>query len=277
MRHGRHNPPYPDVVHFPRHARSPLTATRDLLRRYGGVMVGFARRFPRRTMAALLSASLAAGVGVGMLIPAASASDTTPPAAPLVAESPGATPAPSPTPSPEVTTAPVVDVSVLGAEGPRPAKYKKPKAATRTKKARNVPLRPLDDGDGRRIVYDKTLMHVWLMDENDKVVKRFPVVGRWDRPVQGTYKIYSQSERSGNPNSGVTFDHMTRFAYGLDGKTPIGFHSIPIYYDGRMMHDTDQLGLPVATGGCVRMAAEDAEFLYNWAKKGDTVVVLPSP
>jgi lipoprotein-anchoring transpeptidase ErfK/SrfK len=240
-------------------------------------MIELARRFPRRTLAALLTASLAAGVGVGMLIPAASASDSTPPAAPAVAASPSPTPTPTPTATPEVTPTPAIDVSVVGAEGPRPAKYKKPKPATRTKKARNVPLRPLDDGDGRRIVYDKTLMHVWLMDENDTVVKRFPVVGRWDRPVMGTYKIYSQSERSGNPNSGVTFDHMTRFAYGLDGKTPIGFHSIPIYYDGRMMHDTDQLGLPVATGGCVRMAAEDAEFLYKWAEKGDTVVVLPSP
>ncbi|MBM3668400.1 MAG: hypothetical protein FJW97_00085 [Actinobacteria bacterium] len=256
---------------------------RDRLRRYGGGMLGFARRFPRRTLAALLSASLAAGVGVGMLIPTASASDSTPSPTPTAATVPSVTPTPTsaptsaPTPTPASTTSPAIDASVLGAEGPRPAKYKKPKPATRSKKARNVPLRPLDDGDGRRIVYDKALMHVWLMDENDTVVKRFPVVGRWDRPVKGTYTIYSQSERSGNPNSGVTFDHMTRFAYGLDGKTPIGFHSIPIYYDGRMMHDTDQLGLPVATGGCIRMAAEDAEFLYNWAKKGDTVVVLPSP
>ena len=250
---------------------------RDRVRRYGGEVIGCVRRFPRRTLAGLLTVSLAAGVGVGMLLPAASASDSTPSAAPVATESPSATATPSPTPAPEVTTAPPIDVTTLGAEGPRPAKYKKPKPATRTKKARNVPLRPLDDGDGRRIVYDKTLMHVWLVDENDTVVKRFPVVGRWDRPAQGTYRIYSQSERSGNPNSGVTFDHMTRFAYGLDGKTSIGFHSIPIYYDGRMMHDSDQLGLPVATGGCVRMAAEDAEFLYAWAKKGDTVVVLPSP
>lgn len=239
------------------------------------------RRFPRGTVAMLLSLSLAAGVGVGFVVPVASASDSSQQPAPEAAPTP--TEAPSPGATSEsvvaepVVAEPTIDVTILGAEGPRPAKYKKPKPATRTKKARNVPLRPLDDGEGRRIVYDKSLMHVWLMDEDNIVVKRFPVVGRWDRPVQGTYAIYSQSERSGNPNSGVNFDHMTRFAYGLDGKTPIGFHSIPIYYDGRMMHDTDQLGLPVATGGCVRMAAEDAEFLYNWAKKGDTVVVLPSP
>ncbi|MFM1916821.1 MAG: hypothetical protein RJB01_336 [Actinomycetota bacterium] len=237
-------------------------------------------RFPRTSLTAAGTLSLGAGLVFGMLVPA-SATDDSPEmviaaeVAPIDAvESLQPESTEAATPAVEVVPA---EITALAAEGPRPTKYRKPKAATRTKKAKHVPDRPLDGGEGRRIVYDKTLMHVWLMDKNDEVVARYPVVGRWDRPVLGEYKIYSQSPKSGNPNSEVTFDHMTRFAYGLDGKTPIGFHSIPKYYDGRMMHSTDQLGLPVATGGCVRMAAEDAEFLYNWAKKGDRVIVLPSP
>jgi lipoprotein-anchoring transpeptidase ErfK/SrfK len=158
-----------------------------------------------------------------------------------------------------------------------PRKVKKPIAATRTSKAKNVPDRPMDGRTGRRIVYDKSLMTVWVMNRNNEVVYRFPIVGRWDRPVAGEYTIYSKSDRSGNPNSRVTFDHMTRFAYGNDGKTPIGFHSIPIYYDGRMMHGIDQLGLPIASGGCVRMHEDDAEALYDWSKIGDRVIVLASP
>jgi hypothetical protein len=158
-----------------------------------------------------------------------------------------------------------------------PRKVKKPVAATRSTKAKNVPDRPMDGGDGRRIVYDKSLMTVWAMNADNEVVFRFPIVGRWDRPAAGEYKVYSKSERSGNPNSRVTFDHMTRFAYGNDGKTPIGFHSIPIYYDGRMMHGVDQLGLPIATGGCIRMHEDDAQALYEWSKIGDRVVVLASP
>ncbi len=158
-----------------------------------------------------------------------------------------------------------------------PRKVKKPVAATRSTKAKNVPEMPMDGETGRRIVYDKSLMTVWVMNSNNEVVYRFPIVGRWDRPRAGEYTIYSKSERSGNPNSRVTFDHMTRFAYGNDGKTPIGFHSIPIYYDGRMMHGIDQLGLPIATGGCVRMHEDDAEALYEWSKIGDRVVVLESP
>jgi len=54
-----------------------------------------------------------------------------------------------------------------------------------------VPERPLDENTGRRIVYDKSMMTVWVMDKKDEVVYRFPVVGRWDRPVAGKYKIYS--------------------------------------------------------------------------------------
>lgn len=189
-----------------------------------------------------------------------------------VAPIPAATPpAPSAQPSAPSAAAP------LATTAPKPKKPKKPKAATRERKAKNVPDAPLDENTGRRIVYDKALMTVWLVNKKDEVVAQFPVVGRWDRPVKGEYKIYSKSERSGNPNSGVTFNYMTRFAYGNDGKTPIGFHDIPKYYDGRMMHSKKQLGLPIATGGCIRMAPEDAKFLYEWSKIGDKVVVLPSP
>jgi lipoprotein-anchoring transpeptidase ErfK/SrfK len=188
-------------------------------------------------------------------------------------EAPLATP--SPTPTQTLSPAPSATPLATPAATPKP---KKPKPATRDRKAKNVPEMPRDKKNaGRRIVYDKSMMYVWAMNKKNEVVYRFPIVGRWDRPVKGNYRIYSKSDRSGNPNSKVTFDHMTRFAYGNDGKTPIGFHSIPKYYDGSMMHSTEQLGLPIATGGCIRMAAEDAEKLYKWSKIGDLVVVLPSP
>lgn len=174
-----------------------------------------------------------------------------------------ATPAPTPTSS--ASPIPVVK------------KPKKPKPATREQKARHVPERPLDKNTGKRIVYDKALMTVWLMNKKNEVVGRYPVVGRWDRPAKGTYRIFSKSERSSNPNSKVTFDHMVRFTYGPDTKSAIGFHSIPRYYDGSRMHPESSLGLPIATGGCIRMADEDAKAVYDFMKVGDLVVVLPSP
>lgn len=173
----------------------------------------------------------------------------------------------TPEPTPSSTASPI----------PKPKKPKKPKPATRTSKARNVPERPMDKHKGKRIVYDKALMTVWLMNKKDEVVGRYPVVGRWDRPAKGTYRVFSKSERSSNPNSKVTFNNMVRFTYGPDTKSPIGFHSIPRYYDGSRMHPVSSLGLPIATGGCIRMADKDAQAVYDFMKVGDLVVVLPSP
>ncbi len=164
-----------------------------------------------------------------------------------------------------------------GAGTPAPAATKKPKPASRTKKAKNVPERPRDTFHGKRLVYDKALMTVWMMNAKDEVVGRYPVVGRWDRPAKGTYHIFSKSKLAFNPNSKVTFHNMMRFTYGPDTKSPIGFHSIPKYYDGTPMHSTKQLGLAIARGGCVRLSEEASKALYKFMKVGDLVVVLPSP
>jgi len=226
-----------------------------------------------RPASLLLATALVLGLASGAVLPTAGAEE--PPTPVPVASS---TPATSiPTQEPAVVAIPSSGDKPVAAVKLTVAKPKKPKAATRERKAKNVPWMPLDDGTGRRIVYDKALMTVWVMNKKNEVVYRFPIVGRWDRPVMGKYRIFSKSPSSGNPNSRVTFDHMVRFAFGNDGKTAIGFHSIPRYYDGKPMHSTDQLGLPVATGGCVRMAPEAAEQLYEWSKVGDKVVVLPSP
>jgi hypothetical protein len=220
-----------------------------------------------------LASAMILGLASGAVLPTAGAEETPTPT-PVAAATPFL---PTPTQTPTAVVAPSVGDKPVAAVKLAVAKPKKPKAATRERKAKNVPWMPLDDGKGRRIVYDKALMTVWAMNKKNEVVFRFPIVGRWDRPVMGKYRIFSKSPSSGNPNSRVTFDHMVRFAFGNDGKTAIGFHSIPRYYDGKPMHSTDHLGLPVATGGCVRMAPKAAKQLYEWSKVGDKVVVLPSP
>jgi len=252
-----------------------------------GSVLSHLSRLSRKTpiaIVALLSVSLLIGGAIGLArdtsTSSAAAIEPSPEATPnsTLDLTPDSTPDSTPEPSPSDSAASPADSSpaVIQVASTR-QKPKAPKPATRERKAKNIPAMPLDENTGRRIVYDKALMTVWAMDENNEVVYRFPVVGRWDRPVAGEYKVFSQSPRSGNPNSKVTFDHMTRFAFGMDGKTAIGFHSIPKYYDGSMMHAEDQLGLPIATGGCVRMAAPDAKKLYKWADVGDTVIVLESP
>jgi hypothetical protein len=149
--------------------------------------------------------------------------------------------------------------------------------ASATTKARNVPYYPRDDHRGKRVVYDKALMTVWLVNEDDEVVARYPVVGRFDRPVADVYRVYSKSPVSSNPFSKVTFNNMVRFAWGLDTTSSIGLHSIPRYYDGTMMHSEEQLGLAIARGGCVRLSQEASEHVYRFLDVGDRVVVLPGP
>lgn len=217
----------------------------------------------RALVTSVVAVALVFGTGVALSSPALSAAPA----------DNAADPQPSSTPTPAQTTTPTPTPTTT----PTPVKVRPPKPASRTHKARNVPEFPRDTHHGRRIVYDKALMTVWVMGERDQVIGRYPVVGRFDRPVMGTYRIFSKSKVAYNPNSKVTFNHMMRFTYGPDTKSPIGLHAIPRYYDGTAMHSVKQLGLAIAAGGCVRLSEEAAAAIYKWAKVGDRVIVLPSP
>jgi lipoprotein-anchoring transpeptidase ErfK/SrfK len=213
---------------------------------------------PGRIAAAILVVVAALSLVAAWMIPVAASADAYVPAAAVASPSSGST---------DDAAAPAA-----------PVKHKKPVAATRTSKAKHVPDYPRDDKHhGKRIVYDKALMTVWLIDKHDLVVARYPVVGRFDRPAKGTYHVFSKSPKAYNPNSKVTFNWMNRFTFGPDTKSPIGFHAIPRYYNGKPMHSTKQLGLAIARGGCVRLSEEAAKVVYDFLKVGDLVVVLPSP
>lgn len=240
----------------------------------------------RHRLASGIAAVAAVGVLTAAALPslAASGKATMPSVVSEGASGAPATPAPDASaPSsawaPASTPAPGEAAASAAQETPPPVpgKPRKPKPASATDKAKNVPEYPRDKQKGKRIVYDKALMTVWLMDENNEVVARYPVVGRFDRPVKGVYRVYSKSPHSGNPFSKVTFNWMVRFAWGLDSTASIGFHDIPKYYDGTMMHSQKQLGLAIARGGCVRLAPEAARHVYRFADVGTKVVVLPSP
>jgi hypothetical protein len=171
---------------------------------------------------------------------------------------------PVPSPSPTASSSPTA-----AAKPPAPVE------ATRTTKARNVPAYPTRSRErGKRVVYDKALMTIWLIDDREQVVARFPVVGRPDRPAAGVYRVYSKSEASANPIQKLTFKNMVRFARGESTGAAIGFHDIPRTYDGRPIHGENVLGLPLGAGGCVRMATDASEVVYAFARLGTTVEVL---
>lgn len=178
---------------------------------------------------------------------------------------------PSTTPSPAATATPTPTPSPTASKPTKPAK---PVAATRTTKAKNVPWYPTKSRlKGKRIVYDKDLMTIWLINAQDEVIARYPVVGRSDRPPVGVHEVFSKSERSANPDLKLTFNNMVRFYRSTNG-VAIGFHDIPRTYAGVPIHGPDKLGLPLGIGGCVRMTTEASAKVYRFARVGTRVEVL---
>lgn len=131
---------------------------------------------------------------------------------------------------------------------------------------------PRDSGSGERIVYSQTLMHVWVVNAAGQKVRDYPVTGRDDWPVPGTYSVYSKSPTADNPEYKARWRHFVRFAKGH--RYAIGFHDIPINYAGQPVQTEDDLGMPGDGAGCVRQSTGDAVFLYKWARIGTKVVVL---
>jgi len=114
---------------------------------------------------------------------------------------------------------------------------------------------------------------VWVVDAQNNVVRSMPVSGRRGVPTPGEYRVNSQSLRSYSLDfEGVWFNNMTRFALGPAGGN-IGFHAIPTK-DDKVLQTEDQLGT-FQGSGCIRMSPIDAKFIFNFAKPGTKVVVLP--
>ncbi len=134
---------------------------------------------------------------------------------------------------------------------------------------------PANSGWGRRVVYSKSKQTVWAYDERNTIIKMHRVSGRQDPrdPSPGVYRVWSRSLRTFSINNPtITWNYMVRFAKGDRGGN-IGFHDIPYQY-GRPVQTITQLGQALS-GGCVRQAAADAVWMWNWAQIGTVVVVTP--
>ena len=130
---------------------------------------------------------------------------------------------------------------------------------------------PYLSGAGRRVVYSKNQMRVWIVDANNVTLRTYRVSGRFGQPNPGTYHVFSRSTYTCNidhPNICMRF--MVRFAQGPLGDN-IGFHEIP-KKDGVPIQSDSQLGQALS-GGCVRQATADAIYMWDFAGIGTTVVV----
>lgn len=136
-----------------------------------------------------------------------------------------------------------------------------------------TPEIPRKSGTGRRIVYANKRQRVWVVNAAGDILRTFLVSGRRGVPTPGSYRVLSQSVSSFSPElKGVTFRFMTRFAIGPHGGN-IGFHELPLR-NGKPMQTANQLGTFIG-GGCLRSTTADARFIFQWARIGTLVVVVP--
>jgi hypothetical protein len=132
---------------------------------------------------------------------------------------------------------------------------------------------PANSGTGRRVVYSKGIMRVWLIEEDGTVHHTHRVSGLESQPSYGTYSVFSRSEWTCSRNSSsICMRWMVRFTKSRRGDN-IGFHEIP-RRNGVPMQDISELGLALSSG-CVRQATDDAIVMWNWAQLGTVVVVVP--
>lgn len=137
----------------------------------------------------------------------------------------------------------------------------------------DAPPLPPDSGTGRRLVYQRAGQRVWAVDENDVVIRSWLVSGsKYDNELPGVHKVYSRSEKSLAWDGKANFDLMVRWLKTSDDA--IGFHALPTRVsDGTPYQTEAELGQRLS-GGCQRQADLDAEFTWDFAQVGTTVVVL---
>jgi len=132
---------------------------------------------------------------------------------------------------------------------------------------------PKNSGSGRRVVYSNRQLRVWVINGSGVVIRTFLVSGMRGQPKKGAYFVKNQSVSSFSQElEGVKFRFMTRFAIGRNGGN-IGFHEIPTK-NGMPLQTEAELGTFLGSG-CLRSSTADAKFIFDWAKPGTTVVVVP--
>jgi hypothetical protein len=125
------------------------------------------------------------------------------------------------------------------------------------------PALPAGSGAGRRVVYSLGRARVWLVDDDERVLRTYPVAGGDVQPAVGTHLVFARRAR-GAGGDGVDVEHVVLFA-ATDGGN-IGF-SAPV-------HGSLEPPDPATRTGAVRERRPDADALWQRATIGSTVEVV---
>jgi len=130
---------------------------------------------------------------------------------------------------------------------------------------------PVNSGTGRRIVYSLSAQQLWAVAADGTVARTHLVSGRRlsldsGRRQTGAFRVRLKRVTGCNGKCPKFID----FHYTLGGV--IGFHEIPRNRNGPLQVDSE-LGQP-RSHGCIRQSTADALWLYQWAVRGDPVMVV---
>jgi hypothetical protein len=129
---------------------------------------------------------------------------------------------------------------------------------------------PANSGEGRRMVFSLSSQRIWWVESDGSVIRTGLGSGQHDSPVPGTYAVYSRTEFATGLD-GSKMQKFVRFTKGPNGWA-IGFHSVPTVA-GLPVQTEAELGQPLSHG-CIRQGQADADFTWQFAPVGSTVVVL---
>lgn len=137
----------------------------------------------------------------------------------------------------------------------------------------HAPPLPPNSGSGKRLVYDRSGQRIWAVSKDETVIRSWLVSGsKFGNETPGTHQVYSRSEVSTAWNGKAFLPHMVRWLKTDLGN--IGFHGIPLHVsDGTVYQTEADLGKRLS-GGCQRQANPDADFVWEFAQIGTTVVVI---
>ncbi|MEU6082151.1 L,D-transpeptidase [Streptomyces sp. NPDC047108] len=122
---------------------------------------------------------------------------------------------------------------------------------------------PAASGNGVRVVYALDERRVWLVGQDDKVARTYPVTPSTVSPEPGQYAVTSRSARIAG-SDGVPVEHVVRFTT-VDGVV-VGFSAA---VNGEMPDP----GSDRKTGG-IREERADGKAMWTFATIGTKIVVV---
>ena len=132
--------------------------------------------------------------------------------------------------------------------------------------------------NGLSAALDRDQQQAWLCLDG-YITTQFPVSTAWSMPDPGVYQIYAKDRVTSSTFGGhlTTLRNFVAFSYGENTGARVAFHSIPVLPDGSLEQPIDSVGDLSRRGessGCIRVAPDMSELIWDTLSLGDTVTVL---